>query len=411
MNKVERLITQLCPDGVPSYPLQKVFSIRNGYTPSKSNSKFWTDGTVPWFRMEDIQKNGRLLKSAIQYVHESALKGAGLFEAYSIIMSTSATIGEHAMIEVPFLANQRFTVLTRNREFIELLRPKFAYYLMFGLAEFCKENTTMSNFAGVEMAKFRAYMMQIPPIQVQDEIVRILDIFTELEAELEAELETRKTQYLHYSESALFNEIDEGLSRVKLGDICDLQNGYAFKSQDMKNAEAVGLMPILRISNLDSGGGIVGDFKFHSPDGIGDRFIVSENDVVIAMTGATLGKVAVIQKGRFLLNQRVGMFRNDKTKIDIKYLSFMLRSRIFYNYCQNTIGFSAQGNISKDQILDFEFSLPSLQIQEKITDFLGKFESLVLGANSLIPIEILARRQQYEFYRNKLLAFKELEVT
>ena len=115
MNQVEALIAQFCPAGVSSFPLQEVFDLRNGYTPSKSNPKFWIDGTVPWFRMEDIQKNGRILNTAIQSVNVSALKGAGMYEANSILMSTSATIGEHAMVTVPFLANQRFTVLTRKK--------------------------------------------------------------------------------------------------------------------------------------------------------------------------------------------------------------------------------------------------------------------------------------------------------
>ena len=110
---------------------------------------------MPWFRMEDIQKNGRILNTAIQSVNVSALKGAGMYEANSILMSTAATIGEHAMITVPFLANQRFTVLTRKPEYKSTLLPKFAYYLMFDLAQFCRENTTMSSFAGVEMSKFR----------------------------------------------------------------------------------------------------------------------------------------------------------------------------------------------------------------------------------------------------------------
>jgi len=209
MNQISKLISELCPEGVPSFTLQEVFDLRNGYTPSKSNSKFWSDGTVPWFRMEDIQKNGRILDSAIQSVHVSALKGAGMYEADSIVMSTSATIGEHALITVPFLANQRFTILTRKPEFKSRLLPKYAYYLMFGLAQFCQENTTISSFAGVEMSKFRDYRIQLAPVEIQTEIVKILDTFTELEAELEAELDARRKQYEFYRTRLLtFKELE-----------------------------------------------------------------------------------------------------------------------------------------------------------------------------------------------------------
>ena len=61
MSKLEELIAELCPDGVEYVQLREVFELKNGYTPSKSNPAFWQNGTVPWFRMEDIRENGRIL--------------------------------------------------------------------------------------------------------------------------------------------------------------------------------------------------------------------------------------------------------------------------------------------------------------------------------------------------------------
>lgn len=108
MTKLDELIQELCPDGVKYLPIPELFITRNGYTPSKANNEFWENGTIPWFRMEDIRENGRILTTATQYVSEKAVKGK-LFPADSIIIATSATIGEHALIKVPSLANQRFT--------------------------------------------------------------------------------------------------------------------------------------------------------------------------------------------------------------------------------------------------------------------------------------------------------------
>ena len=87
--------------------LGELFDLRNGYTPSKSNQEFWANGNIPWFRMEDIRKNGRVLNKSIQRVNSCAVKGGNLFPAISIIVATSATIGEHALITVSFLSNQR----------------------------------------------------------------------------------------------------------------------------------------------------------------------------------------------------------------------------------------------------------------------------------------------------------------
>ena len=97
MSKLEQLINKLCPDGVDFKTLEEVFNIRNGYTPSKLNQEYWENGTIPWFRLEDLRANGNILDNAIQKVKSKAIKGK-IFTKNSIIMTTTATIGEHALI-------------------------------------------------------------------------------------------------------------------------------------------------------------------------------------------------------------------------------------------------------------------------------------------------------------------------
>lgn len=107
MSRLTELLDELCPNGVEYKSLRDIFNAKNGYTPSKSKKEFWEGDTcIPWFRMEDIRENGNILSDSIQHVTKEAVKG-NLFPANSIIVSTSATIGEHALVEVPFLANQR----------------------------------------------------------------------------------------------------------------------------------------------------------------------------------------------------------------------------------------------------------------------------------------------------------------
>lgn len=191
MNQIEKLIEELCPNGVEYKPLGEIFKTRNGYTPSKSNASFWSEGTIDWFRMEDIRENGRILNSSLQKINPSAVKGEP-FPANTILVATSATIGEHALITVPHLSNQRFTALIINPEYKDYFDIKFIFYYCFNLSEWCKRNTTQSSFLSVDMRKFRKFLFPIPPLAIQNEIVKILDTFQSLEAELEAELEARK---------------------------------------------------------------------------------------------------------------------------------------------------------------------------------------------------------------------------
>ncbi|MGD3028220.1 restriction endonuclease subunit S, partial [Escherichia coli] len=191
-------------------PLSKVFNLRNGYTPSKTKKEFWANGDIPWFRMDDIRENGRILGNSLQKISSCAVKGGKLFPENSILISTSATIGEHALITVPHLANQRFTCLALKESYADCFDIKFLFYYCFSLAEWCRKNTTMSSFASVDMDGFKKFLIPRPcpdnpekSLAIQSEIVRILDKFSELTAELTAELNMRKKQYNYYRDQLL----------------------------------------------------------------------------------------------------------------------------------------------------------------------------------------------------------------
>ena len=187
--------------------LKDLFNTRNGHTPSTSNSEYWENGTIPWFVMDDIRKNGRVLSDSSQHITKSAVKKSGLFPANSIIVATSATIGEHALITADFLCNQRFTCLSLKDEFKDKVNMKYIFYYAFKLDEFCKANTTKSSFASVDMTKFYNFKFWLPPLAEQERIVKILDRFeslcNDISAGLPAEIKMRKKQYEFYRDKLL----------------------------------------------------------------------------------------------------------------------------------------------------------------------------------------------------------------
>ena len=187
--------------------MSEVFEIRNGYTPSKAKKEFWEGGTIPWFRMEDIRQNGRILSDSILHITPKGVKGKGLFKANSFILATTATIGEHALIIADSLANQRFTNLSIRKSLENELSVKYVYYYFFVIDEWCKANTNVSNFASVDMSKFYNLLIPIPSIAEQQRIVTILDRFdtltTDLTQGLPAEIEKRRQQYEFYRDKLL----------------------------------------------------------------------------------------------------------------------------------------------------------------------------------------------------------------
>ena len=164
--------------------METIFDIKNGYTPSKSNPSFWDNGTIPWFRMEDIRKNGHILSDSIQHVTPAAVKNAGLFPAYSIIVATTATIGEHALIIVDSLANQQFTFLTKRKSFDNKLDMMYFHYFMFIIDEWCKRNTNAGGLLSVNMDSFKK--LTIPYPSSLSEQKKIADCFVSIDKEIDA---------------------------------------------------------------------------------------------------------------------------------------------------------------------------------------------------------------------------------
>ncbi len=187
--------------------MQDIFELKNGYTPSKKNKEYWINGSIPWFRMEDIRKNGRILNDSIQRVNPKGVKSGKLFPANSIILSTTATIGEHALIEVESLANQQFTYLSIKMEFTNEIDIKFMFYYGFILGEWCRNNTNQSGFASVRMKELKKLKIPIPPLTLQKHIVSILDEFYTLANDfsigIPAEQKGRRKQYEYYRNELL----------------------------------------------------------------------------------------------------------------------------------------------------------------------------------------------------------------
>lgn len=209
---IEKLLADFCPDEVEYLELQQIFNFRNGYTPSRKDSENWNDGTISWFTLKDLRKNGGILSESIEKIAPKGVK-KGLFEANSIIISTLATIGEHAIILNNALANQQMTCLTRKKKYKDLLTPKFVYYYCFLLGEWCRANIHVSGFASVDMVRFAKFKFPIPPLSVQEEIVSILDRFDtlvkDLKSGLPAEIVLRRKQYEYYRDKLLSFEPSE----------------------------------------------------------------------------------------------------------------------------------------------------------------------------------------------------------
>ncbi|UOR39911.1 restriction endonuclease subunit S [Helicobacter pylori] len=422
MHKIERLLQTLAPKGVEFKTLEEVFEIKNGYTPSKNNPEFWEKGTIPWFRMEDIRENGRILKDSIQHITPKALKNKKLFPKNSIIISTTATIGEHALLIVDSLANQRFTFLSKKVNCGIALDMKFFFYQCFLLGEWCKKNTNVSGFASVDMTAFKKYKFPIPPLEIQQEIVKILDAFTELNTELNTELKARKKQYEYYQNMLLdFKDANQnhkdakmsaktypkrlqtllqtlapkGVEFRKLGEVCESTNKKTLKISEVSEVKNKGMYPV-----INSGRDLYGYYHDFNNDG---------ENITIASRGEYAGFINYFNEKFFAGGLCYPYKVKDTNELLTKFLYFYLKTNEI-QIMENLVSRGSIPALNKADIETLTIPIPPLEIQQEIVKILDQFLALTTDLLAGIPAEIEARKKQYEYYREKLLAFKPLKA-
>jgi type I restriction enzyme M protein len=185
-----------------------------------------------------------------------------------------------------------------------------------------------------------------------------------------------------------YKVIDTAISEfefVKLSEVTELQGGYAFKSSELKSEKGDTDLPVIKIGNLSKEGKLDLDGLQYFPfEESLSRYLIDKKDVLIAMTGATVGKTAVSEYDNLLLNQRVGLVRTNSNKLNRAYLSSLLLHEKFYSYCQRTAGGGAQGNISPKEILNFQIPLPPLSIQEEIVAEIEGYQKIIDGAKAVV---------------------------
>lgn len=242
------------------------------------------------------------------------------------------------------------------------------------------------------ISKYSQFEIPVPPLEVQEEIVSILDHFTNLAAELQAELQARKEQYEYYRNKLLTFEKDaEGVKWKRLPDIC--------KNLDRKRKAVTA-------SNR-----AFGPYPYYGASGIVDyvsSYIFEGNYLLISEDGANLlarsTPIAFSISGKSWVNNHAHVleFQNMFTQ---KYIEHYINMIDVSQYVSG----GAQPKLNQENLNKIQIPVPSPSEQERIISILDKFETLVNNLSKGLPAEIAAVQEQYEYYRNKLLSFPKVK--
>lgn len=417
MSNLDKLINELCPDGVEKVPLWRV-TIWDKRFNSVEKSKQPLVKNYPYLLAADLfalEKEGGdvfLLSTGERtgWTTEE-LAGENLREGEVVAIPWGKS---RPVAEVIKYYNGKF-VTADNRIATSAdcnkLDNKYLFYWMQSQGRTIDSFYRGSGLKHPNMKDVLDLQIPLPPIEVQREIVRILDNFAELTAELTMELTmeltARKKQYEYYRDTLLTFGVHRGgtfdrqVWTATIADICKhIQSGGTPKAG---NSDYYGgTIPWLRTQEVNWNEIYDTDVKI-TELGLKNSSakMIPENCVIVAMYGATAGKVA-INKIPLTTNQACCNLEIDETKALYRYVFHWLSKEYL---SLKALGQGSQSNINAQTVKQYPIPIPPLEVQQRIVNVLDNFDSICSDLNIGLPAEIEARKKQYEYYRDMLLTF------
>lgn len=387
MSKLEELIEQYCPDGVEYKALGEVTIMKRGTSATKGimqagNIPVISGGRQPAFYCNASNRTGEVITVA------GSGAGAGYVQYWN----------------EPIFVCDAFSIQGN-----ETLNTKYVYYVLTSIQEKIYSTKKGGGVPHVHISSIDKFEIPVPPLPVQEEIVRVLDAFTELQAELQAELQKRKQQYNFYRDNLLSFEGRQDVEWKKLGEIASIRTGRRFVRTDIRESGVpcfhygdiytyYGLTAIQTRGYLDAE--LASKLRFAQPN---DVVVVcaGENDMDLGVGVAWLGKEpAVVHDACCILHHAQNP----------RYISHFLRTHKYHLQMKKYVKNGKISSLPSSGLAEALIPIPSLEEQQRIAAILDRFDALTNDLTSGLPAEMEKRRLQYEFYRDKLLTFKRKEA-
>lgn len=366
MSRIEDLIAEHCTNGVEYQRVGEIAQVGTG----SSDRKDATDtGVFPFY----VRSKEVLRSDSFEFNEES------------IVIPGEGGIGD-----IFHYASGKYSLHQRAYRIVfteESIDTKFAYYYFSAkFKHFILRKAVSATVISIRKPMITDFRIPVPPLEVQREIVRILDTFTELEAELDAELEARRQQYEHYRAELL------SLPNDPLRQLGDLANNLDSRRR-----------PVTRAARTS------GDFPYYGASGVVDLvsdYIFDGDYLLVSEDGANLlarsTPIAFSIAGKTWVNNHAHVLEFS-SYVERRFVELYLNSIDLTPY----ISGATQPKLNKANLNRIEIPDPSLKDKERIVALLDKFDALVNDLSVGLPAELESRGKQYEYYRDKLLTFDE----
>ena len=373
MSRLDELIQQFCPDGVRYVALESVCQISKGVQFNKKDMR--EDGTYP--------------------VINGGINPSGYIEQYNqdentvTISQGGASAGYVNWLEVKFWAGAHCYILAPTEAIIN----RYLYHFVKSKERKLQECQYGAGIPALAKSTVSTLKIPLPPMEVQQEIVRILDQFTELTAELtaklNAELTARKKQYEYYRDELLHKKSFFDVRECRLGEVADIHTG----SKPDEILEEHSEFEYINAGTTNSG-------YTKMPNCPGDTVTTpSRGQGGIGFVG--------YQSQPFHLGPLCYAIRSsDENFIINKFIYYWLSS-----HTGDILAFKKEGGtpaLNRGDLTGLKLCVPHIAVQRRIVEILDRFNFLRYNLTSGLPAEIEARRKQYEYYRDKVLTFEKI---
>lgn len=379
MSKIDDLIAELCPDGVDFVLLYEVAQISNG-----KDHKSLSDGEIP------VYGSGGIMRYANRHIYDKE----------SVLIPRKGSIGNIFYVDTPFWTVDTIFYTKIN---VDKIIPKYLYYYL--LTQHLEDLNIAGGVPSLTKAMLDKVKIPVPPLTIQQEIVRILDKFTTLEAELEAELEARKEQYNYYR-NGLF-DCGINVERKSLGEIAtDMFRGAGIKREQVTEDGT----PCVRYGEIYTTYNISFDTCVSHTDAkkVPGKKYFEYGDILFAITGEKVDEIAkscvYVGHEKCLAGGDIVVMKHNQNP---KYIAYALSTTDAQMQKSKGRVKSKVVHSNVPALKEIKIPITSLEEQERVVAILDRFDTLVNDITQGLPAEIEARKKQYEYYRDKLLTFKE----
>ena len=405
MSKLDDLIQKLCPDGVEYKKLGEIATVLRGASP-RPIKKYITDDPdgVNWIKIGDVPAGSKYITKSEEKITKEGAEKSRYVRRGDFILSNSMSFGRPYILAIDGCIHDGWLSIAN---FEDVFISDYLYYLLSSTAV-QQEMKKRASFGGavqnLNADIVKALDLPIPPLDVQREIVRILDNFTNLTAELTAELTARKTQYGYYRDKLLTPKDDVVVET--LGNICRFVRGPfggALKKEIFKpTGYAVYEQQHAIYRKLE--------FRYYIDKQKYEelkRFAVHPGEMIVSCSG-TIGKTFVIPENapEGVINQAL-LKLTPTSRINVFYLQYFFDNTISKIMNGVARGGAIKNVPSVEELKAIKIPIPTLEVQQRLVEVLDNFEKICSDLNIGLPAEIEARQKQYEYYRDKLLTFAE----